>query len=340
MSRQKKSIQPHILVLRFSALGDVAMTLPVIYSVARAYPHVRFTVVTRDFFARLFINPPENVTMLGVDMKKRYHGLKGALQLCRDLAALKPTAVADLHNVFRTWLVDYYMRLRGVKVVMVNKMRSSRRKMLNAKAQQKTFIERYRDVFNELGFPADLTFKTVLTKGVNIPPIEISHPAIGIAPFARYYNKTYPPERMRRVVELLCRKGYKVYLFGGRGAEAEQLLSWDGAIHGCKSLAGQYSISEELALMSQMDLMLSMDSANQHLAALTGTKVLTIWGSTAPSCGFTPFGHDATDGICLNLDCQPCTVAGSPTCPFGHLDCMTMLSEQTIVEKIETMLNQ
>ena len=213
-------------------------------------------------------------------------------------------------------------------------------------------IERYRAVFRKLGLNVGgADFVSIFNDGkaelqpiAEVLKIDSSKRAdeawIGIAPFARYYNKTYPPERMRRVVELLCHKGYNVYLFGGRGAEAEQLLSWDGAIHRCKSLAGQYSISEELALMSQMDLMLSMDSANQHLAALTGAKVLTIWGSTAPSCGFTPFGHDATDGICLNLDCQPCTVAGSPTCPFGHLDCMTMLSEQTIVEKIETMLNQ
>ncbi len=340
MSRQKKSIQPHILVLRFSALGDVAMTLPVVYSVARTYPQVRFTVVTREFFARLFINPPENLTVLGVDFKKRYRGLTGSLRLCCDLAALKPTAVADLHNVFRTWLIDGFMRLRGVKVVMVDKMRAARRKMLSEKVNQMPFVERYREVFNRLGFPTEMTFRSVLTKGEVIPPIEVSHPAIGIAPFARYYNKTYPPERMRRVVEMLCRKGFKVYLFGGRGAEAEQLLGWAGAIHGCESVAGRFPLSDEMALMSHMDLMLSMDSANQHLAALTGAKVLTVWGSTAPSCGFTAFGHDASDGICLNLDCQPCTVAGSPTCPFGHLDCMCLLSEQAIVEKIENKIKR
>lgn len=338
MSRQKKPVQPHILVLRFSALGDVAMTLPVIYSVASAYPNVRFTVVTREFFARLFINPPENVTILGVDLKKRYHGLIGSLKLCRDLAALKPTAVADLHNVFRTWLIDYWMRLRGVKVVMVNKMRVDRSKMLREKTEQTPFVERYREVFNLLGYPAKMTFNSVLNESEITTPISVAHPAVGIAPFARYYNKTYPPERMRRVAEMLCAKGIKVFLFGGRGAEAEQLLGWAGSIPGCESVAGRFSLSEEMALMSKMDLMLSMDSANQHLAALTGAKVLTIWGSTAPSCGFTPFGHDASDGICLNLDCQPCTVAGSPTCPFGHLDCMTMLSEQTIVNRITASL--
>ena len=338
MSRKKGTTQPHVLVLRFSALGDVAMTLPVVYSVARAYPHVRFTVVTREFFARIFLNTPENVTVLGVDLKKRYHGVSGALKLCRDLAMLKPTAVADLHNVFRTWLIDKYMQMRGVKVAMVNKMRSARSKMLREKAEQTPFVERYSAVFSQLGFPAELTFKTVLDESNKVPPIEVLHPSIGIAPYARYYNKTYPPERMRRVVEMLCRKGYKVYLYGGRGAEADQLLNWAGSIHGCESVAGKYSLAEEMALMSQMDLMVSMDSANQHLAALTGAKVLTIWGSTAPSCGFTAFGHGASDGVCLNLDCQPCTVAGSPTCPFGHLDCMSLLTEQTIVETIERKL--
>lgn len=338
MSCRRKNRQPHVLILRFSALGDVAMTLPVVYSVARAYPDVRFTVATREFFARLFINPPENVEVIGLDLKKRYHGVTGMIRLCRRLARLKPTAVADLHNVFRTWVIDTFFRLRGTHTAMVDKMRSERSRLLREKVMQTPFVDRYRDVFSRLGYPAETAFRSVFADGKADAPFEARHPAVGIAPFARYYNKTYPPERMRQVAEILCRKGMRVYLFGARGSEAEELRQWAGSIRGCESVAGEYTLQQEMALMSQMDLMVSMDSANQHLAALTGARVLTIWGSTTPACGFTAFGHTASDGICMDLGCQPCTVAGSPTCPRGHLDCLCTISPQAVASRIESIL--
>lgn len=338
MSRRNNR-QPHVLILRFSALGDVAMTLPVIYSIARAYPRVRFTVATREFFAKLFINPPENIEVLGLDMKGRYQGLSGIMQLCMRLSQLKPTAVADLHNVARTWVIDTYFRLRGVRTVMVDKMRFSRRRMLRDKVRQKPFVERYAEVFARLGYPAELAFSPVFTGNGAVPPVDVRHPAVGIAPFARYYNKTYPPERMRQVAEILCHKGINVYLFGARGKETDELRQWAGEIRGCETMAGRFTLPEEISVMSGMDLMVSMDSANQHLAALTGTKVLTIWGSTTPACGFTAYGNaDPSSAVCLDLDCQPCTVAGSPTCPRGHLDCMCMIEPQSVVSRIESMI--
>lgn len=340
MSCRRKKRQPHVLILRFSALGDVAMTLPVIYSVARAYPDVRFTVATREFFSRLFINPPANVDVIGFDLKKRYHGTTGTLRLCLRLARLKPTAVADLHNVFRTWVIDAFLRMRGIRTVMVDKMRSERRRMLRDKTEQTPFVDRYRDVFSRLGYPAEMTFRSVFADGNAEAPFEVRYPAVGLAPFARYYNKTYPPELMRQVAETLCCKGIHVYLFGARGSEADELRQWAGSIRGCESVAGKYSLPQEMTLMSQMNLMVSMDSANQHLAALTGARVLTIWGSTTPACGFTAFGHTAADGICMNLGCQPCTVAGSPTCPRGHLDCLCMITPQTVASQIEKIIKQ
>lgn len=321
----------HILVVRFSALGDVAMTLPVIYSVARRWPSVRFTVVTRPLFARLFVNRPANVAVEPIDLKQ-YGGAGGMCRLLRRLAALRPTAVADLHNVLRTWVIDSYFRMRGVKVAMVDKKRAGRRKALRSQARQQSFIERYRDVFARLGLPAELTFRSV---AVSDSPVEVRHPAVGIAPFARYATKTYPSEMMRRAVELLTIRGIHVYLFGGRGAEAEELARWaDEAGDGCTSLAGRFPIGEELALLQRMDAVVSMDSANQHMASLTGAKVVTVWGATTPECGFAPYGQNARRSLVAGIDCQPCSVAGGPRCPRGHLECMRSLTPEAIVDKV------
>lgn len=326
--------KPHILVIRFSALGDVAMTVPVIYSVARRYPDVRFTVVTREFFARIFINPPANVEVMGFDLKNDYRGLPGLWRLLRRVARLRPTAVADLHNVFRSWMIDTMFRLRGTRVEMVDKMRRSRRELFRNGTPQPHFIDRYREVFARLGYPAALTFRSVFENAAPVIPLEVADRAVGIAPYARYYNKTYPVEMMRRVVELLSHAGCRTYLFGARGREAEELQQWAADITGCTAVAGRYTLEEEIAVMSKMRVMVSMDSANQHLAALAGCDVITVWGSTTPACGFTPYGFTDSDGICLGLECQPCSVAGRPTCPLGHLDCMCSISPRTIADHV------
>lgn len=322
----------HVVILRFSALGDVAMTLPVVYSVARANPHVRFTMVTRPFFARLFVAPPSNLRIEAVDANQ-YKGAGGTVRLLNRLAALRPTAVADLHNVLRTWTADTFFRLKGVKVVMVDKKRAGRRKALETGQQQRCFIDRYVDVFRELGLDAPLTFKGLDLSG-HVADLEVKNPAVGIAPFARYFNKTYPMEMMRRVVELLCREGVNVYLFGARGAEAEVLDGWASEIDGATSVAGRFGIEQELELMSRMNVMLSMDSANQHLASLVGVPVVTLWGSTTPECGFMPYGQKREDSMVAGVECQPCSVAGGPVCPNGEFRCMRMLDAEAVANKL------
>lgn len=321
----------HILILRFSALGDVAMTLPVIYSVAAAYPQTQFTMVTRPFFARLFINRPKNLNIIGLDPKE-YSGVAGTLRLMRRLKALRPTAVADLHNMLRTWLIDNYFRAHGVKVAMVDKRRTGRRKALRECSQQPSFIDRYVDVFKRLGFEFEPTFTSVLAPD-NQPPLEIARPAVGIAPFARYFSKTYPQELMLEVIKGLVAKGINVYLFGGRGKEAETLKDWADAT-GSVSLAGRHSIEDELALMSGMDAIVSMDSANQHLASLSGTKVVTIWGATTPECGFMPYRQPESSAIINRTDCQPCSVGGTPGCHKGHFNCMRGIKPATVVNRV------
>lgn len=332
--------QKRLLAIRLSALGDVAMTVPAIYSLARQYPDLTVSVLTRPFFARLFINRPANVEVIQADFKGEHKGVRGMGRLLRVVRRLHPDYVADLHNVMRSWEIDAWMKMRGVKVAMVSKKRSQRRRLLAEKIAQENFVDRYADVFARLGFPIELTFRSLFDQTLADSPFEPDHPAVGIAPFARYYNKTYPPEMMRRVVEMLSAKGFNVYLFGGRGREEAELSEWAGNIARTHCVAGQFPIEKEIALMSRMDVMVSMDSANQHLASLAGTTVVSVWGSTTPACGFLGYGQSADNAIVLNLDCQPCTIAGSPTCPLGHLDCLCRIAPTMIVEKVTRSISK
>ena len=323
-----------LLIIRFSALGDVAMTVAAIYSLAQQYPQLQIDVATTPFCARLFIAPPANVAVHGLDLKGKYHGVPGTLRLLRYLAALRPTMIADLHNVCRTWILDTFFRLKGLKVSMVDKMRSGRNRVLRHKAEQPNFVNRYAGVFAALGYPVELSFRTLFPDGTPAPAVAIEHPAVGIAPFARYYNKTYPLEMMREVVELVTGSGINVYLFGARGQEAEMLGAWTPFNKRCHSLAGRFGLEEELALMANMDVMVSMDSANQHMASLTATPVVSLWGSTTPECGFMGYGQSRDNALVARLNCQPCSIAGKPECPLGTLDCLRTLRPRAVADKI------
>lgn len=313
-----------VLVVRLSALGDVAMTVPVIYGVAAANPDVRFTVVTRPFMAQLFVGRPENVDVLGVEPRS------GMWSVLRRLAHMGITHVADLHNVSRSWIIDAWMLLHGKRVCMVDKMRSERRRVLRCGAQAPGFTSRYADVFCRLGLAAPVPAQVVRSLKARKDSL-----VVGLAPFARYRSKIYPPEQMRRVAELLVQAGHRVLLFGARGKEAEVLEQWEREIAGATSVAGRHALPDELEIMRGLDVMVSMDSANQHLASLVGTRVVTVWGGTTPACGFAPWGQSAADSVVAGLPCQPCTIAGCERCPQGNgFACMRSLTPEMIVDRV------
>jgi len=327
-----------ILVLRLSALGDVAMTIPAIYSVARAWPQRHFVVVTSAFCARLFIGRPENVEVIGLS-KEESKGLMGTWRLLRRLMKMDVCAVADLHNVLRSWVIDAAFRLCGKPVAMLDKMRGERRDILaHRKPTCRPVVMRYFDVFARLGLPAEPQFDSVFAE---LPPLPAGLPSkqghwIGIAPFARYRNKMCATDELRQfarkpAVKDLGEKGQsvdsqnvEVFLFGARGKEAETLAAWAEGNPHIHVVAGTLPIEEELALMAHLDVMMSMDSANMHLASLVGTRVISFWGSTTPACGFLGWNQKQEDAVCRGLDCQPCTIAGSEHCPLKTYACLQL----------------
>ncbi len=330
-----------ILVIRFSALGDVAMTLPVVYSLAKQYPELSITMLTTPFFARLFINKPANVEVIGVDLKKQYRGGKGLFRLIAFLSKKHFDCVADLHNVLRSWIISNVFRMKGCRVKMVDKGRKERIKLLHANKSitTRSYILRYQDTFEKLGFPVTLSFQS-LFDGMNVSsPICIAERSVGIAPFARYTNKTYPLENVRKLVGTLTEKGFSIYLFGGGKHEQKILEKIEKEYQNVYSLAGKYAIEDELRIMSKMKVMVSMDSANHHLASLVGTPVVSIWGSTTPACGFMAYGQDVGNALYQNLNCQPCTIAGSEKCiNTEKMKCMYKLSPEHIASRIDAII--
>ena len=324
-----------MLVLRLSALGDVAMTLPAVYSLARTYPKLTVVFVTENRFLDLIVDAPANLKVIGVD-RKAMRKTGGSIRFLHKLRKVKADAVADLHNVLRTWTADAYLRFIGKRVVMVDKMRRERRKKKRGGfGTKRAFVDRYFDVFKSLGYPSD----TAVFKGFAFEGVERGSGVrrIGIAPFARYATKMLPTATVGDVLEHLSNSDekVKVSLFGGGEKELAQLEKWRQEYpEMVEYVSGKIGLREELAVMAGLDVMLTMDSANMHLASLVGTRVVSVWGSTTPACGFMGWGQSEDDAICSGLECQPCTIAGSKECRLGTLACMKSVSASEIVERL------
>ena len=110
----------HILIIRFSALGDVAMTVPVVYSLAKTYPDLRITVLSRGFARTFFEDLAPNVNFMEADIKGEYKGVKGLNALYRRLTAKKFTAIADFHGVLRSSYLRFRFNFDRYKVAHIN----------------------------------------------------------------------------------------------------------------------------------------------------------------------------------------------------------------------------
>ncbi len=325
-----------MLIFRFSALGDILMSVPVVDALARQYPEVNFVFVSRPFVESIMRHLPDNVSFVGVDLKQ-YQGIKGLNRLFRELMALNPTHIADLHNVIRTQFLRGRFALKGLPVSYIHKDRCRRRKFIRAdnKTQQRTSFERYQDVFADLGFPVKMDFHQPFSL---LPSAAVKENAIGIAPFAAHQGKIYPLEMMEKVVSILAKKTH-VYLFGAGEGEKLLMEQWAERYENTESVVGKLAnMGEELQLMSRLRLVLSMDSGNMHLASLTGIPVVSIWGATHPLGGFLGWGQALDNVIQKDLPCRPCSIYGNKKCRFGDWRCLRSIAPEEIAVAVLSKL--
>ena len=334
-----------ILITRFSAVGDVAMTIPLLYSLSESYPEYRFIFVSRERFGQFFINRPKNLDFIGINTAD-YKGVHGLFRLYRELSAQKPDMFADLHDVLRTKILRTYFRLFSrTKVAAIDKGRKEKKLLTSpsntSKAALKSTFERYRDVFTRLGLPFIPQFTSLFgdCKGdisdlsATIPP-KGNDSWVGIAPFARHRGKIYPLEKMEQVVEQLSRLEHIKLIFFGNGPEEEKNINrWCRSYPNTISFIGKSDFSGELRLISHLDAMLCMDSANMHMASLAGVPAISIWGATSPLAGFLGWNQRQSDCIERQLPCRPCSIFGNKSCKFGDYRCMD-ITPQEIAERI------
>ncbi|MFV8368819.1 glycosyltransferase family 9 protein [Flavobacterium sp. LB2R40] len=337
--------------MRLSAMGDVAMTVPVLRAFVNQHPQVKITVISRPFFKPFFEGIP-TIAFFAFDEKERHKGFLGLLRLFQDLKRLNIDAFADLHNVLRSKIIRNLFALSGKKVASVDKGRAEKKELTQSEnkvfQQLPTMFERHVKVFEQLGFTVDLSHAVFPQKAILSPEIigligDKNHKLIGIAPFAQYDSKVYPLDLMQEVIDKLALDtSHTIVLFGGGKKEIEILDVFTSNKENVINMAGKIKFSHELQLISNLDVMLSMDSGNAHIAAMLGVKVITLWGATHPYAGFLPFNQPLENALFSDRNQfpkLPTSVYGNKKVA-GYEDAMRTIAVEDIVEKIKIVLNR
>ena len=338
-----------LLVIRTSAMGDVALTAPVLAGMRQQYPDIEIVLLTRLIF-KPFFTSIDGLRFFFPDLKKTHKGFSGIIRLYRDITRQgKIDCVIDLHDVLRSKILRFLFRMSGVPLSVIDKGRSEKKSLINGrtKVRLKHSVERYCDVFARAGFPV-----TPL-KGASIVPSRdalikahditgpVSELNIGVAPYAKHKLKMWPEENMISLLRLIAEKRKcRFFLFGG-SEDAEKMVAFQSRIPGSINLVGKLSLDEELALMSRLDIMIAMDSSNMHMAALVGTKVISIWGGTDPFSGFSAWNQPEDFSLRISFDelpCRPCTIYGKGECKRGDLACMNWLTPEQVFNKIDKIV--
>ena len=324
----------HVLVIRLSALGDVAIMAPLVKAYATANPDIRFTVAGPPMLAPLFAGMA-NVYFLGLKKKQSF------LKIYRALNAVGADTVVDLHKVNRVGFAIMTLRLRHLfnphfRIFALHKGKLSRWLFLHhwRKTPRKPQYARYDDVFHRAGLRSADTDWAGYYK---VTPCDDGRMRIGVAPFAQHQGKIWQLERTEDLVRMLSERGYEVVLFGSK-SEAPVLEKWARHYSGVTSMAGRLPFAEELEIIKGLALMVSMDSANMHFASAVGTPVVSIWGATHPDFGFYGYGQNPTNALCANLPCQPCSAYGNKPCRYGDYRCMKAITSEQVLAKIEALL--
>ncbi|WP_020602784.1 glycosyltransferase family 9 protein [Spirosoma spitsbergense] len=351
-------IRKQILLLRFSAMGDVALLAPVVQAFTQRYPDVPITLVTRPKFAIFFSGFP-NVHIVEADFNERHKGFGGLVRLFGELRQLAPVGmVVDAHQNLRSGVLKGLFRLIGVPSVTIDKGRDEKkaltRKENKVRRQLPHSVDRYAQTFDRAGFalqparpfqfpPTPSADSELASFFDRCALLSKPRPWLGIAPFAQHTQKMWPFDRFAPLLAtLFAGPPLTVFLFGGGAAEIVQLETLRQKFPQVILVAGQLSMAAELALIRQLDGMLCMDSGNMHLAALSGVPVLSIWGATHPDAGFGPWGQGDEAVLQIPADvltCRPCSVFGNKPCWRGDLACLNDISVDALAERVKKILS-
>lgn len=320
------------LIIRLATLGNVAMTVPVVASLSRRYPNDQFIIASKKDLGAMFASMP-NVEFREVD---NHLGWRGVWEIWKAWRK-EIDAVIDLQGVLRTRVFDGLMRLSGKRVTRIRYGRI-RKQLITVfgigKKQLPSEFARYADTFRRAGLETDDAFTALPVNkkaAANVTKRFGKKEGrwIGLAPYAKSRSNMLPYRVTKELIEQLSAdEQTRVFLFGAGKIECEMLRQWASVFPRTQSVAGSLKLEEELELMRMLDVMICMDSANQHLSSLVGLRAVSVWCATHPMIGFAGWKQQPEDIIQRHdLRCRPCTCHGTNHCRYGNYACRHIEAE-------------
>lgn len=328
------------LAIRLSALGDVAMVVSQLRRAAIAMPEASFTLITRPFMAKLLLYEPlPNLNAYSIDIEKEGTPT-GLVTLAKKLHEKHPQAtIIDFHDVLRSKVLRGCFALLGHKIFALKKPRKERKRLFHERSEavvpEELYVPSMISLYEKLLMKA--TGLQSLPKEHYQTKIKKDHYTVGFAPHAQHKGKTLPDAITEELVRIMdTDPRIDVILYGAPGKETEknrELAAGKKMVH----VTQAKGLVEELKEIERLDLMVSMDSANMHLASLVGTRVVSIWGATHAAAGFLGYNQDIFDAVGIPLNCRPCSAYGQLPCKRGDYACLNHRPEAIYLKILDTL---
>jgi heptosyltransferase-2 len=331
---------PRILIIRFSAMGDLLLITPLLRAIRAKHPKASITVVTKTAFLPVLANNPRITELIG------YNPRTPLRALAAELKRRSFTHRLDLHGSLRSralrWLVggrwSSYPKHRLVRAMLI-------RTKKNWYRDHRPVAERYFDAAQELEVqPDDASLEFFIDRPamqgaetfLRGQGIGLSRTLVAVAPGAAHATKRWPLEHWRHLVASLTEQGSDVVVLGGPDEVAlAEAVAEAGSPHAV-SAAGRFQVSGSAAILKRARSLVSGDTGLMHLATAVGTPVLALFGPTVQAFGFQPY-HARASVLELPLSCRPCSTMGSERCPLGHHRCLEDISPSMVLDALRRL---
>jgi ADP-heptose:LPS heptosyltransferase len=330
-----------ILVIRFSSIGDIVLTTPVVRCLKKQYPQAQLHYLTKKQFASILQSNP---------YLDKIHLLEGDLQpVVLELLKEKFDYVIDLHNNLRTKYVKVLLRQAfnsRIESFSVNKLNI--RKWLLTRLKWKwmpdvSIVDRYFETVKSLGVKNDgqgLDYFIPEEEEIKKDDLPMSHSLgyIACAIGGQHETKKMPLEKWKA----LCAKmPFPIVLLGGK--EDVDMANEIRGVDEVKiyNACGKFSLNESADIVKRARVVITHDTGLMHIAAAFKKPIISIWGNTVPELGMFPYyGYNnlksnvAPQSFIMEqtLGCRPCSKIGYAKCPKGHFKCMQQQDLDKILE--------
>jgi heptosyltransferase-2 len=331
-----------VLLVRFSSIGDILLTTPLVRALRRRHPDAELIYVTKRAMAPLVADNPHLTQVIALEPAEP------VAQFARRLRVLQPTHGLDLHGSLRSAALRLLVRCRWSGYA---KRKFARTALVAAKLDlyrgRVPVAERYFEAARRLdvrpseagGGPEfcisaaarERVGRWLAERGLD----EGSAPLAALAPGAAHATKRWPIAHWQALSERLRAAGYRLVVLGGpedRGV-ARQL----GPPPLAESAAGEFTLQETGACLARAKVLVSGDTGVMHMATGVGTPVVALFGPTVQAFGFFPYRARATV-LEQNLSCRPCSTMGTARCPLGHHRCLVDLLPDQVAAAVERLV--